>query len=143
MNSKTKSILHVNTEPHHDLDDPNVFLLHPKKLNWLMSFEKNTFDAANIVNVVAKDLKSLGLFNIHRVMKDNAMVEIVILQPISVMQELDAVEIEANAKLAGFTDIQQLPYEKWVKGEDGKDKKLSTIKLSMMKTEKPADSGKK
>jgi hypothetical protein len=51
------------------------------------------------------------------------------------MQSLDAGEIEANAKLAGLTDVQQSDYEKWVTQGD-KDVKLSTIKLSMIRPEK-------
>ncbi len=58
------------------------------------------------------------------------------------MQALDASEIEANAKLAGFVDIQQHEIEYFVKDGD-KDIKIKSLKVSMVRSDKAGDSSTK
>ena len=48
------------------------------------------------------------------------------------MQQLDAGEIEANAKLGGFNKIETNPYETYVTRK-GQQTKFSTLKLTMKK----------
>jgi len=137
MKSKQKSeqkFLYVDPKDLR-LDDEDSFSVHPSKLSWLSSFENAIFDTAIIRNVPSSSLKSLCFFYIAKVVKPNGIVDVYVDQPISVMQSLDASEIEANAKLAGFVDFQQLNYEKWVREADG-DKKFSTIRITMIRPEK-------
>ncbi len=77
----------------------------------------------------------MGLFNILQVLKKNCTLEILVDQAITVMQDLDAAELETNAKLAGFSSVQQKKYERWVK-EGEKDKLISTIKLTILRQKK-------
>ena len=48
------------------------------------------------------------------------------------MQDLDAGEIEANCKLAGFDDINTESYS-FVEKHNGNEKKIQTLKLIMTK----------
>jgi len=96
--------IYVDTKELH-LDDESIFAINPTKLNYLAHFEKECFDMAVIQNTPTNLLKTLGLFYLVKVLKPSAKVEVYIDQPISVMQQLDASEIEAIAKLAGFVDI--------------------------------------
>ena len=48
------------------------------------------------------------------------------------MQELDAGEIEANCKLAGFDDINIQSYS-YMENVNGKEKKVQTLKMTMTK----------
>ena len=50
-------------------------------------------------------LQSNGFFNIYRTLKEGGVCEIIVYQPIFVMQDLNAGEIEANCKLVRFNDI--------------------------------------
>jgi len=96
-----------------------------------------------IRNTPSANIKSLGFFYLAKALKPNSLLEIYVDQPITVMQSLDASELEANAKLAGFVDIQQQEIEYFVREKD-KDVKLRTIKLSMIRPEKVNESeGKK
>jgi len=86
-------------------------------------------------NTPSANIKSLGFFYLAKALKANSLLEIYVDQPITVMQSLDASELEANAKLAGFVDIQQHEIEYFVREKD-KDVKLRTIKISMIRPEK-------
>lgn len=134
INSKKEKILYVDIKSQH-LEDENSLAIHPSKINWLSCFTKETFDRAIVQNVPNSFIKSLGLFYLAQVVKINGIVDIYVDQPISVMQDLDASEIEANAKLAGFSDVQQSNYEKWIQ-ENEKDIKISTIKITMLRPER-------
>ena len=48
------------------------------------------------------------------------------------MQELDAGEIEANCKLAGFDDVSIQSYS-FIENVNGNEKKVQTLKLTMVK----------
>ena len=58
-----------------------------------------------IKNSPVEFLKSKGFFNIYRTLKEGGVCEIIIYQPIFVMQDLNSGEIEANCKLVRFNDI--------------------------------------
>ena len=117
------------------LDDEGVFCIHPNKLQWLNVFEKESFDKVVIRNTSSSSLKSLAFFFMGKILKPNCIVEVFIDQPISVMQSLDASEIEANSKLAGFVDIQQHEIEYFVKDGE-KDIKIKSLKMSMVRADK-------
>jgi len=124
----------IDSKDNH-IDDETVFAVHPSKLNFLGNFEKESFDKGIIQNCPSSSIKTLGLFYLVKILKPNSVLDVIIDQPISVMQNLDASEIEANAKLAGFIDIELNPYEVMV--ENG-DKKIAikTICLTMTRPEK-------
>ena len=58
-----------------------------------------------IKNSPVEFLKSKGFFNIYRTLKEGGVCEIIVYQPIFVMQDLNSGEIEAHCKLVRFNDI--------------------------------------
>ena len=129
-----EKVLYIDSKDDH-LDDTNAFCVHPLKTGWLGLIQKESFDRAVILNVPSTNIKAISLFNIAQAVKENGIVEVYVDQPISVMQSLDASEIEASAKLAGLTDIKQSDFEKWTR-EGDKDVKTSTIKITMLRPER-------
>ena len=93
-----------------------------------ITFESNTFDKIFINNTKTELLRAKGFFNLAKSLKSKGTLEIIVDQPIAVMQNLDAVEIESNAKLGGFTDIVTENYV-----INNKGTKLSTLKIKMIK----------
>ena len=86
--------------------DPSVFYVHPQRLNLLYVVSDAVFESCLIENTPIDLLSSIHFAYILRTLKTNATVKVVVYQPISVMQEYDAKQVEANAKLAGFNDFE-------------------------------------
>lgn len=129
-----QKVLFIDSKDYH-LDEENSMTIHPHCLPLANLFEKDSFDKVIIANTSADNLKALGFFNVCRALKENGICEVYVDQPIIVMQNLEASEIEANAKLGGFVDVKTSRFEKWVK--EGKiDTKRETVKLSMIKISK-------
>ena len=126
-----EKILYVDGKDYH-LDEDNAMVIHPNNLGMAHTFEKGIFDKVIIKNSPTSYLKSICFFNIARALKDEGMLELYLAQPISVMQTIEVQEIEANALRGGFTGIEKGEFEEWVT-ENGKDIKLSNVKLTMMK----------
>ena len=123
--------LYVDAVDNHSEED-NCISIHPAHLHYVDSFDKEAFNKVIIKNSPAEFLKSKGLFNIYRTLKNGGICEIIVDQPIYVMQELDAGEIEANCKLAGFDDVSTQSYS-YIENINGKEKKVQTLKLTMAK----------
>lgn len=113
-------------------DEKDVFLCHPCRIDSIRCVTNNSFDEATIKNSPVSSLSALNLVHVLEKVKPLSKVEIYIDQPITVMQEYDAKQVEANAKLAGFEDIsiKDTTYEK----EEGK--KVSTLLVTLTKPEK-------
>ena len=123
----SKRILYVDPKDNHDKED-NCLVIHPIHLNKADTFEVNTFDKIFINNTKTELLRAKGFFNLAKSLKSKGALEIIVDQPIAVMQNLDAGEIEANAKLGGFTDITTESYE-----INNNGTKLSTLRIKMTK----------
>ena len=123
----SKRILYVDPKDNHEKED-DCLVIHPSHLNMTSAFESNTFDKIFINNTKTELLRAKGFFNLAKSLKSKGVLEIVVDQPIAVMQNLDAGEIEANAKLGGFTEITS---ENCTINNNGT--KLSTIKIKMVK----------
>ena len=123
----SKRILYVDPKDNHNNED-NSLVIHPSHLNMADTFESNTFDKIYINNTKTELLRAKGFFNLAKCLKSKGVLEIIVDQPIAVMQNLDAGEIEANAKLGGFIDINS---ENCTVNNNGT--KLSTIKIKMSK----------
>ena len=91
----------------------NIMFLLPDNLPSLQFVSSNSFDYATIKDCKVGLITSYVLMNIFRVLKPGASVEIIISQPIGVMQDYDSKQIEAHAEHAGFNDIsiQDTVYE--------------------------------
>ena len=123
----SKRILYVDPKDNHDKED-NCLVINPSHLNMADTFESNTFDKIYINNTKTELLRAKGFFNLAKCLKSKGTLEIIVDQPIAVMQNLDAGEIEANAKLGGFREINS---ENCTINNNGT--KLSTIKIKMIK----------
>ena len=123
----SKRILYVDPKDNHDKED-NCLVIHPSHLNMADTFESNTFDNIYINNTKTELLRAKGFFNLAKCLKSRGVLEIIVDQPIAVMQNLDAGEIEANAKLGGFIDLNS---QSCTINNNGA--KLSTIKIRMIK----------
>ena len=123
----SKRILYIDPKDNHN-NEYNCLVIHPSHLNMADTFESNTFDKIYINNTKTELLRAKGFFNLAKCLKSKGTLEIIVDQPIAVMQNLDAGEIEANAKLGGFVDITN---ENCTVNNNGT--KLSTIKIRMSK----------
>ena len=110
----------------------NIFYIHPSHLNMLKSISNNQFTSVTIKNSKVDEISSFVLMNLFGKIKVGGKVEMIIYQPISIMQEYDAKEIEANALYAGFIDIKinDITYV------DKNQKKIDTLIISFVKPEK-------
>ena len=113
-------------------DDDSCLVIHPSHLLSASTLDDNFFDNVIIKNSPAEYLKAAGLFHIFRALKSGGVLEVTVDQPIVVMQSLDASEIEANCRLAGFNDIREESYSSYEK-KNGKESKIETSKLTMVK----------
>jgi hypothetical protein len=125
----SQKLLIVDSIDSHDGED-GVMVVHPAHLSAVENFAKASFDRCLIAHSPAQYLRAIALFNIAKCLKSGAICEIIIYQPLSVLQDLDAGQIEAYARLAGFKDIREESYN-GVENIRGRERKVSTLKLSM------------
>jgi len=111
-------------------DIENIFYVHPSHLNMLKSISNNQFTSVSIKNSSVDDISAYALMNLFGKLKTGAKVEMIIYQPISVMQEYDAKQIEAVAKLAGFDEIR-INEADYI--DPDSQKQLETLAVSFMK----------
>ena len=84
----------------------NIFFVTPERLYQLKVVSSESFYKATIRNCPANFLSSFNLQYLFKALKKNASATIFIDQPILVMQDYDKQTIQANATLAGFTNIK-------------------------------------
>ena len=92
----------IGNEP---ISGENIMYILPDNLSSIKFVESNTFDSATIKDCQVNVLTSLTLSYIFRAMKPEGRVEIIISQPMTVMQTLDSKQIEAHCEHVGFEDI--------------------------------------
>ena len=100
--SKEESELVIANEPE---TGENTMYIIPSNLSSLKYLSSNSFDFCLIKDCPVTSLTSLSLSQIFRVMKYEGRVEILVSQPITVMQELDSKQIEAHCEHVGFENI--------------------------------------
>ena len=101
--------------------EENTFYLLPSEMSKSGLLNPERFDSVDIRNVDVDDIRPSALLGILSSLKPNGTVSVLICEPIAVMQPYEAKMIEANAKLAGFTDIQTSPatfYNEFSNSED-------------------------
>ena len=125
------SILYVDGLDAHE-KEKNAIVITPNHLNLADAFQKEVFDKIIVLNSKSDLLTGKAFFNLWRTLKQGGICEVVVDQPIAVMQQLDAGEIEANGKLGGFSVVTTNPYDTYVLRK-GQQTKLSTLKLTMNK----------
>ena len=125
------SILYVDGLDAHE-KEKNAIVITPNHLNLADAFQKEVFDKIIVLNSKSDLLSGKAFFNLWRALKQGGVCEVVVDQPIAVMQQLDAGEIEANGKLGGFSSVTTQPYDTYV-SRKGQQNKMSTLKLIMKK----------
>ena len=99
----------------------NVFYSHPSRLPLIQHLNDKIFDGVLIKNTQVDLITSMNLLYVLKKMKVDSTLNVVISQPLSVMQSYDAKQVEANLKLAGYDKITIVDYE----DEDTKTKTLA------------------
>jgi hypothetical protein len=114
-------------------DLENVFYIHPSHLNMLKSLSSNQFNSVSIKNTNVDDLNAYNLINLYGKVQVGTNIEIIIYQPVLVLQMYDAKQIEANALYAGFSDIKinEITYV-----DDKTQRKMETLSVSFVKPER-------
>ena len=112
------------------VEGENTMYITPSNLSSLKFLSSNTFDFCLIKDCPVSSLTSLCLSHIFRVMKYQARVEILISQPIKVMQELDSKQIEAHCEHVGFENIST---EDAIYTDEKKGKEYPTVAVVCFK----------
>ena len=114
--------------------DEGIFYLLPSEMSKSGLLNPEKFDSCEIRNVEVDDIRPSALLGILSSLKPNGRVSVTLCEPIAVMQPYEARMVEANAKLAGFTDIKTSPgtfFNKFSNKED------ETLCITFTKPEKP------
>jgi len=112
----------------------DVFNIKPSKLHLTKCLDNERFNACRIENTPVDLITPLFLSNLLNKLVPDAPVSVIVAQPITVMQEFDAKQVEANAKLAGFNGIDSKPTDV----KDG-EYKYRSIKVTFYKPEKAVE----
>ena len=134
-NQKSSSIgqeLIIDSEDtYKDLE--NVFYIHPSHLNMLKSLSSNQFSSVSIKNTNVDDLSAYNLINLYGKVRVGTNVEIIIYQPVLVLQMYDAKQIEANALFAGFSNVKinEITYV-----DSKTQRKMETLSVTFIKPER-------
>ena len=114
--------------------DEGIFYLLPSEMSKSGLLNPEKFDSVDIRNVDVDDIRPSALLGILSSLKPNGKVSVTLCEPIAVMQPYEARMVEANAKLAGFTDIKTSPgtfFNKFSNQED------ETLCITFTKPERP------
>ena len=114
--------------------DEGIFYLLPSEMSKSGLLNPEKFDSCEIRNVEVDDIRPSALLGILSSLKPNGRVSVTLCEPIAVMQPYEAKMVEANARLAGFTDIKTSPgtfFNKFSNKED------ETLCVTFTKPERP------
>ena len=114
-------------------NDDNIYYVQPKRFSSIQYLQNNFFSKCKIQNSNIDLLTPFAFLNLFSKLKKNANIEIIIDQPVSVMQEYDARQVIANAQMAGFTNIKTTDTQ-YI--EPRTQKKIDTLCVSFTKPEK-------
>lgn len=115
------------------IDVDTVFYINPHRLALVRCLSDKQFSSCQIKNSPVDALTSMNFSYILRKLQPGATCEVIIHQPISVMQEYDAKQVEANAKLAGFAEFETTEFD-FV--DPKTDRKNKTLCVAFTKPEK-------
>lgn len=108
-----------------------VFHLRPEKAHLTCCFDNARFRSCSIYNTAVDEITPRFLSSLYDKLVPNAIVTVVVNQPISVMQDFDAKQIEANAKCCGYTGVKISPYE-----VEEKDYKYNSLAVSFIRPDR-------
>ena len=131
--SENENELIVGNEP---ISGDNIMYILPDHLHSVKFIESNIFDTATIKDCKINLITSLSLSYIFRAMKPEGRVEIVISQPVSLLQSLDSKQIEAHAEHVGFENIS---IEDTMYIDDKNGRKYPTLSVIFYKPSRDKD----
>ena len=111
----------------------NYFYVNQSNLFKIKSLTSEQFNNVIIKNTKVELISPLFLTNLFTKMKINGTGEIIISEPISVMQSYEAKTIKANAKIAGFEEIKENDSFFF---DERVNKKIPTIAVTFKRPEK-------
>ena len=114
--------------------DEGIFYLLPSEMSKSGLLNPEKFDSCEIKNVDVDDIRPSALLGILSSLKPNGRVSVTLCEPIAVMQPYEAKMVEANARLAGFTDIRTSPGTFFNKFSNKDDE---TLCVTFTKPERP------
>ena len=114
--------------------DEGIFYLLPSEMSKSGLLNPEIFDSCEIRDVEVDDIRPSALLGILSSLKPNGRVSVTLCEPIAVMQPYEARMVEANAKLAGFTDIKTSPGKYF---NEFSQKEDETLRVTFTKPEKP------
>jgi hypothetical protein len=134
MENETLELI-IDTEDNYK-NNLSLYYIHPLRLSLVKCLSDNQFNACYIKNTSIDYISSSNLSYLIRKLNPKSVLEVTIFQPISVMQDYDAKQVEANAKLAGFIDIETsnltfIDYKS--------EKKIQTMTVTCVKPERKVD----
>jgi len=92
-------------------EEKNTFHLKPEKTQLICCLDNQRFISCSIFNTPVDVVTPKFLSSLYDKLISKATVLVVINQPIAIMQEYDAKQIEANAKCCGYINITISSYE--------------------------------
>ena len=114
--------------------DEGIFYLLPSEMSKSGLLNPEKFDSCDVRNVEVDDIRPSALLGILSSLKTNDCITVTLCEPIAVMQPNEVRMVEANAKLAGFVDIQTSPGTFFYKFSNQEDE---TLVISFTKPERP------
>jgi hypothetical protein len=130
MTESKLDILFIDTSGMERISEGMV--LHPEQLKWANKIQRESFDEVYVFNTPSNMLSAKSFLGLYKLLRPRGKLEVIVAQKILVLQDLDAQEIESNAKLAGFGNIEVENHERFVK-LDGKDFKEQSLRITMLK----------
>ena len=131
--SKEECELIISKDP---VEGENTMYITPSNLSSLKFLSSNTFDFCLIKDCPVSSLTSLCLSQIFRVMKYESRIEILVSQPMTVMQALDSKQIEAHCEHVGFENIST---EDAIYTDEKKGKEYPTVAVVCYKPNRSRD----
>ena len=87
--------------------DESIFYLFPSEMSKSGLLNPEKFTSCIIRNVEVDDIRPSALLGIYSSLKPGGKVTVTLSEPIAVMQPYESRMVEANARLAGFEDIEK------------------------------------
>jgi len=115
-------------------EEKEVFHLKPEKTHLTCCLDNGRFRSCSIFNTPVDEITPRFLSGLYDKLVPNSNVTVVITQPITVMQEFDAKQVEANAKCCGYSGIKISPCE-----VEDKDYKYNSLSVSFTRPERSND----
>jgi len=131
--NKANNNITLIVDPIDNYKDDNIYYVQPKRFSSIQYLQNNFFSSCKIKNSNVDLLTPFSFQHLFSKLKIGAKVEIILDQPVSVMQEYDARQVIANAQMAGFTNIKTND-TKYI--EPKTQKKIDTLSVTFTKPEK-------